>query len=187
MKIGVLALQGAFAEHAKTLSELGAEIVEIRRKTQFTDALDGLVLPGGESTVQGKLLREEGLFAPVKQAIGAGMPVFGTCAGMILLAKRIEESETVHLGTMDIAVRRNAYGRQLASFRTRLLVEGVGEYPAVFIRAPYATELLSSAARPLAVHEGKIVAVRQANMLAAAFHPELTSDPRIHAYFLDML
>ncbi len=186
MKIGIFALQGAFAEHGRAFAALGADCTEIRSRSQFTGSYDGVVLPGGESTVQGKLLREEGLLAPLKEAIGGGLPVFGTCAGMILLAKRLTNDQNVWLGTMDIAVRRNAYGRQLGSFRAETEVKGVGSFPAVFIRAPYIEEVGASAV-PLATVDGKAVAARQGRMLATAFHPELTDDLRLHAYFLKMI
>lgn len=183
--IGVFALQGAFAEHEQMLSELGEPYLEIRRRAQFTDGLDGLILPGGESTVQGKLLSEEGLMEPVREAILAGMPVFGTCAGLILLAKELVGDRRVHLGVMDVCVKRNAYGRQLGSFRADVEVGGIGSFPAVFIRAPY-VERTAGDAEAIAVHAGKVVAVRQRNMLATSFHPELTKDLRLHAYFLNM-
>ncbi|MDE6273515.1 MAG: pyridoxal 5'-phosphate synthase glutaminase subunit PdxT [Clostridiales bacterium] len=186
MKIGVFALQGAFIEHEKMLSVLGAETVEIRRREHFSDGLDGIILPGGESTVQGKLLREEGLMQPLKAAIEGGVPVFGTCAGLILLAKRLSNDANVYLGTMDVTVKRNAYGRQLGSFAAVTPVKGVGDYPAVFIRAPYIEEA-GKGVDVLATVDNKIVAARQKNMLATAFHPELTEDTRIHAYFLDMV
>ena len=141
MKIGVFALQGAFIEHEHALQKLGAEVVEIRRLAHFSEHFDGLVLPGGESTVQGKLLREEGLFAPLKAAIEGGMPVLATCAGLILLANKIEGGEAPHLQTLNVTVRRNAYGRQLGSFTANTEVKGIGEYPAVF--PP------SSSARPM--------------------------------------
>lgn len=186
MKIGVFALQGAFIEHERALLSLGAQVKEIRLLSDFTDDLDGVVLPGGESTVQGKLLKEEGLFEPVKKAIGNGLPVFGTCAGLILLAKKLSNDPNVYFGTLDATVKRNAYGRQLGSFAEELSVKGVGKFPAVFIRAPY-IESVGKGAEVLAEHAGKIVAVRQEHMLATAFHPELTDDLRIHAYFLDMV
>lgn len=183
--IGVFALQGAFAEHERAFSRLGEPWKEIRSRSDLTDGLDGIVLPGGESTVQGKLLREKGLEEPVRRAIADGMPVFGTCAGMILLAKTIVNDERRYLAVMDVAVRRNAYGRQLGSFRTQLDVRGVGTFPAVFIRAPY-VERTEGSAEALAVCDGKIVAVRQGHMLATAFHPELTDDLRLHSYFAEM-
>jgi len=183
MKIGVFALQGAFIEHERALLSLGAEVKEIRLKQDFSDGLDGIILPGGESTVQGKLLREGGLFEPVKEAIEGGLPVFGTCAGLILLAQTLSNDPNVYFGTMNVTVRRNAYGRQLGSFRANLNVKGIGEYPAVFIRAPY-IESAGKKAEVLAEWNGKAVAVRQKNMLATAFHPELTDDMRFHEYFL---
>ncbi len=184
--IGVFALQGAFLEHEQMLSKLGAPYKEIRRREHFTDGLDGLIFPGGESTVQGKLLCEEGLLEPVKEAIKGGLPVFGTCAGLILLAKRLTNDENVWLDALDVTVKRNAYGRQLGSFKADLPFEGVGNYPAVFIRAPYVEEL-GPDAHALAEWGGKIVAVRQGHMLATAFHPELTPDVRVHEYFLRTL
>lgn len=179
-------MQGAFIEHEHAFCKLGAETTEIRRRAHFTDGLDGIVLPGGESTVQGKLLREEGLLAPVKEAIEGGLPVFGTCAGLILLAKGISNDKNVYFGAMDVTVRRNAYGRQLGSFRADLQMKGIGEFPAVFIRAPY-IESVGEKAEILATVDGKIVAARQDRMLATAFHPELTDDLRVHSYFLNMI
>lgn len=186
MKIGVFALQGAFIEHINMLRKLGVETVEIRRLDDFRNDFDGLILCGGESTVQGKLMREEGLFEPVKRAISVGMPVFGTCAGLILLANSLSNDKNVYFGTLDATVKRNAYGRQLGSFKADLEVKGVGSYPAVFIRAPY-IEKVGSGVEVLAETGGKIVAVRQKNMLATAFHPELTQDTRIHKYFIKMI
>lgn len=187
MKIGVFALQGAFIEHEQALAALGAECVEIRRRAQFTDGLDGIILPGGESTVQGKLLREEGLMEPLKEAVFGGLPVFGTCAGMILLAKKLVNDGNVYIGALDVSVLRNAYGRQLGSFRTDLEFKGLdGKFPAVFIRAPYVDGAFGKA-EVLAETGGKAVAVRQGKILATAFHPELTSDRRIHEYFLKMI
>lgn len=185
MKIGVFALQGAFLEHEQALWKLGAETTEIRRRAHFSDGLDGIILPGGESTVQGKLLREEGLLQPVREAIAGGLPVFGTCAGLILLAKELTNDPNVYFGLLDVTVKRNAYGRQLGSFRAELNVEDVGSFPAVFIRAPY-IERVGEGVRALAQVEGKCVAARQNNMLATAFHPELTEDLRIHEYFCNM-
>lgn len=186
MRIGVFALQGAFIEHERALLSLGAQVKEIRLLSDFTSDLDGVVLPGGESTVQGKLLREGGLMEPLKKRIQEGLPVFGTCAGMILLANKLSNDGNVYLGTMNITVKRNAYGRQLGSFQQELDFKGVGGYPAVFIRAPY-VESAGKGVEVLAECAGKTVAVRQGHMLATAFHPELTDDLRIHAYFLDKI
>lgn len=185
MKVGVFALQGAFIEHEHALRKLGAEVVEIRRRAHFLQSFDAIVLPGGESTVQGKLLREEGLLEPVKKSIEAGLPVFGTCAGMILLAKEIVGGESAHVATMNVMVKRNAYGRQLGSFVRETRVGQIEKFPAVFIRAPYIEET-GEGVETLSVVDGKTVAVRQGKMLALAFHPELTDDLRVHEYFLRM-
>ena len=186
MKIGVFALQGAFIEHERALLSLGAEVKEIRLLSDFTDDLDGVILPGGESTVQGKLLKEGGFLEPLKKCIQEGLPVFGTCAGLILLANKLSNDSNVYLGTLDATVKRNAYGRQLGSFQEELAFKGVGKYPAVFIRAPY-IESAGKGVEVLCECAGNIVAVRQGHMLGTAFHPELTDDLRIHAYFLDMI
>ena len=185
MRIGVLALQGAFAEHEKMLSMLGAEAFEIRKRASLPDSFDGLIIPGGESTVQGKLLRELDLLSPIKSMISSGLPVFGTCAGLILLAKEVEGGSRC-FGTMDIAVKRNAYGRQLDSFYIEAVCKGIGTVPMTFIRAPYISSV-SSDAEVLAAVDGKIVAARQKNQLVTAFHPELCSDLSVHRYFLDMV
>ena len=186
MRIAVLALQGAFAEHEQMLSRLGVATLQIRQKPDLDQPFDGLIIPGGESTVQGKLLRELGLFDPIKALIEAGLPVFGTCAGLILLAKRIENDDRLHLATMDIVAVRNAYGRQLGSFHTRAAFAGVGEVPMTFIRAPYIGQV-SGDAEVLATVDGKIVAARQQRQLVTAFHPELGDDLSVHRYFLDMV
>ena len=178
MRIAVLALQGAFAEHEQMLHRLGVETFEIRQLADWNQPKDGLIIPGGESTTQGKLLRDLGLFEPIRQAIIDGLPVFGTCAGLILLSP-------LHLGTMDIDVQRNAYGRQLGSFHTEASVKGIGEdIPMTFIRAPYINEVLSPKVEVLAEVDGHIVAARQGNQLVTAFHPELDNDMRIHQFFL---
>ncbi|MCD8095990.1 MAG: pyridoxal 5'-phosphate synthase glutaminase subunit PdxT [Ruminococcus sp.] len=184
MKIAVLALQGAFEEHSKMLSKLDAQSKEIRQKSDFYGSFDGLIIPGGESTVMDKLLRELGLFDDVKSAIQGGMPVFGTCAGLILLAKEIENGGE-HLGLMDIRACRNAYGRQLGSFAAHSDFAGLGEIPMTFIRAPY-IKSVSGTAVSLAEVDNKIVAARQENMLVTAFHPELNNNPTVHEYFLNM-
>ena len=186
MRIAVLALQGAFAEHEQMLSRLGVDTLQIRQKPDLEQPFDGLIIPGGESTVQGKLLRELGLFDPIKALIEAGLPVFGTCAGLILLAKRIENDDRLHLATMDIVAVRNAYGRQLGSFHTRAAFAGVGDVPMTFIRAPYIGQV-SGDAEVLATVDGKIVAARQQRQLVTAFHPELGDDLSVHRYFLDMV
>ena len=184
MKVGVLALQGAFTEHEDMLSRLGAECFEIRRKQDLTRPMDGLVLPGGESTVQGKLLKELGMYDTLKSQIESGMPVLATCAGMILLAEKIEGGEAGHLKTMPVTVKRNAYGRQLGSFHTEADVEGIGEVPMTFIRAPYVAD--AGDAQVLATVEDRIVAVKYKNQLALAFHPELDDNDDIHKAFLKM-
>ena len=186
MKIGVLALQGAFIEHIHMLGSLGAQTVEIRQLSDFTGDLDGIVFPGGESTVMGKLLRELGLMEPIQQALLGGLPAFGTCAGLILMAKNFEDSEFLHFQVMDATLRRHGFGRQLGSFREDSDFADIGSYPMVFIRGPYITEV-GPGVQVLAKAAGKIVAVRQGNLLGIAFHPELTDDTRIHAYFLRMI
>jgi 5'-phosphate synthase pdxT subunit len=182
-KIGVLALQGAFAEHIAMLSGLGAETTEIRQKSHLLQSLDGIILPGGESTVIGKLLRELKMFGMLKAMIEKGLPVMGTCAGLILLAKTIENDTRTHLETMDITVKRNAYGRQLGSFTASCTIKGIGETKAVFIRAPQITAV-GTGCEVLAEVDGKPVAVKQGKQLALTFHPEL-SDEKVHKYFLE--
>lgn len=185
MRIGVLAVQGAFAEHIAVLKRLGLDAFEIRNTRDIAGDFDGLILPGGESTVMKKLLHDLGLLAPLKAKIENGLPVLGTCAGMILLAKHIDSGESPCFGTMDITVKRNAYGRQLGSFVCREQFAG-HEITMRFIRAPYVTKV-GHDAEVLAVHDGKIVAARQKNQLAAAFHPELTDDTTVYNLFLEML
>lgn len=180
MRIAVFALQGAFVEHEHMLQQLGADTFQVRQAADWNQHKDGIILPGGESTVQSKLLRELGLFEPLRQAISEGLPVFGTCAGLILLSPS-------HLGTMDIEVRRNAYGRQLGSFRTSASVSHVGtDIPMTFIRAPYIEKVTSPDCEVLSEVDGHIVAARQGNQLVTAFHPELDNDLRIHKFFLSM-
>lgn len=183
MKIAVLALQGAFLEHEKMLSSLGAECFEIRQKKDLQTEFDGLVLPGGESTVIGKLLKELELFEPLREKIESGLPVLGTCAGLILLAHRLSNDEKVYFATMPVTVRRNAYGRQLGSFYTEADVRGVGKIPMAFIRAPY-IESVSEGVEVLAKVDEKIVGVRYNNQIGISFHPEVTEDTAIHKYFL---
>lgn len=183
MKIGVLALQGGFIEHIKMLELLESEYFEIRQKQDIKCEFDGLIIPGGESTVMGKLLRELKLFDELKSMIDGGLPVFGTCAGLLLLAKNID-GELSHLATMDITARRNAYGRQLGSFHTEAEFKHIGKIPMTFIRAPY-IESVDGDAYILAFADGKIVAARQGAQLVTAFHPELTGDLSVHKYFLE--
>ncbi len=186
MNIGVLALQGAFAEHEQMLSKLGVSSFEIRQEKDLKEDFDGLIIPGGESTVQGKLLRELNLFDKIKALIDGGLPVFGTCAGLLLLAKEIENDERVHLATMDITAVRNAYGRQLGSFYIEGEFKGIGKIPMTFIRAPYIGAVREDT-EILAETNGHITAARQKNQLVTAFHPELNEDLSVHKFFLEMI
>lgn len=197
--IAILALQGAFAEHADMLRRLGAESVLIRNLDDWKAYLvehapggrAGLVIPGGESTAMLRIMRDEGLMEPLRSAINGGMAVFGTCAGLILLARDVEQDQRERLATMDITVRRNAYGRQLGSFHADapfagLVTEAQPTVPMTFIRAPYITRA-GGAVDVLATVDDKIVAARQGRQLVCAFHPELDADTRIHHLFLDMV
>jgi 5'-phosphate synthase pdxT subunit len=184
MLIGVLALQGAFIEHQQVLARLGVESREVRQRKHL-DGLDGLIIPGGESTTIGKLLDVLEMTEPVRELGRAGMPIWGTCAGMILLASDVGRPQTV-LGLLDIVVRRNAFGSQLDSFEADLAVPALGDEPfhAVFIRAPI-IERLGDGVIPLAtLEDGTVVAAERGNLLATSFHPELTHDARFHQYFL---
>lgn len=186
MRIAVMALQGAFIEHEHTLARLGAESFEVRQASDWLQPKDGLIIPGGESTTQLKLLRDLGLLQPVREAIRGGLPVFGTCAGLILLAKHVDGEDFDRISTMDISVRRNAYGRQLGSFFTTGKMKGVADnVPMTFIRAPYINKV-GDGVDILAQEQGHIVAARQANQLVTAFHPELNSSTAVHEYFLRM-
>lgn len=185
MKIGVLAVQGAFIEHEKMIEALGHEAFEIRQKRDLEQEFDGLILPGGESTVMGKLLRNLGLFEPLQQKITQGMPVLGTCAGLILLASKLAEDDTVHFGTLPVTVKRNAYGRQLGSFQTVAEVTHIGEIPLTFIRAPY-IESAGDGVEILARVDGNIVAVQYGRQLGISFHPEVTDSTAVHEYFLSL-
>ena len=176
MKIGILALQGAFEEHRQVLERLGAETIYIRNLNDWQQQFDGLVLPGGESTAMMRVMKDEALLEPIQKAIKGGLPVFGTCAGMILL-------DDQHLGCMDVTVKRNAYGRQLGSFRADHDVKGVGSVSMVFIRAPY-IERCGDGVEVLSTLDGHVVAAKEKNMLACSFHPELTEDARMHEYWL---
>ncbi len=187
MRIGVLALQGAFAEHRQILASMGVDTFEIRCLDDWEQPKDGLILPGGESTTQLKLLIDLGLWQPVRDAIVNGLPVFGTCAGLILLAKEVDSEQRQFLSTMDIEVCRNAYGRQLGSFQQQAAMQGVGDdVTMTFIRAPYIQRVYGKA-EALAEIDGHIVAARQDNQLVTAFHPELGQDTRVHQYFIDMV
>ena len=182
--IAILALQGAFAEHQQMLHTLGEESVLIRNLEDWNNFIEntdkrGLIIPGGESTAMMRIIRDENLLEPIRKAILDGMPVFGTCAGLIML-------DSEHLGTMDIEVKRNAYGRQLGSFFTTDEVKGIGKVPMTFIRAPYITAVKDSV-EVLAEVDGNIVAARQGKQLVTSFHPELNDDTRIHEYFLKTL
>ncbi|HBV96314.1 MAG: glutamine amidotransferase [Peptococcaceae bacterium BICA1-7] len=187
MLIGVLALQGAFREHEKMLRACkeNIETRQVRLPGQL-EGIDGLVIPGGESTTMGKLMIEFGLLDPIRALGSRGVPIFGTCAGLIMLAKDIVGSDQPSLGLMDISVERNAFGRQVESFEDDLDIPDMGEDPfrAVFIRAPYILSV-GSGVKVLAQFGDKIVFARQGHLLAAAFHPELTGDYRVHRYFLE--
>ena len=192
MKIAVLALQGAFLEHEMILRRLGVDCFEVRQKQDWLQEKDALIIPGGESTTQGKLLDELGLLLPIREEIERGLPVFGTCAGLILLSRDVEgNSETApappRLGTMQITTARNAYGRQLGSFRVESTFVGIeGQIPMTFIRAPYIKDA-TEAVEVLAKVDDRIVAARQGNQLVTAFHPELDADTHVHEYFLNMI
>lgn len=181
----MLAVQGAFIEHEKMLASLGAESFEIRQRKDLEKEYDGLILPGGESTVMGKLLRELSLFEPLQKKLQSGLPVLGTCAGLILLAQKLSNDENVYFGTLPVAVKRNAYGRQLGSFYTEEEFKGVGKVPMTFIRAPY-IEAVGEGTQVLARVDGNIVGVRYQNQIGISFHPEVNQDTGIHRYFLDI-
>jgi 5'-phosphate synthase pdxT subunit len=193
--VGVFALQGDVREHLQVLAEAGSQPVTVRRPEELAK-VDGLVLPGGESTTIVKLATIFELLEPLRQRIGEGLPVYGSCAGMILLADRVDSGGSpleATFGGIDITVRRNAFGRQVDSFEEDLAIEGIGGEPlrAVFIRAPWVQDVGPAATAIGHVsggeHAGRIVAVRQGNLLATSFHPELTGDPRVHALFVDVV
>ena len=185
-QIGVLAVQGAFIEHERILKSLGADVFEIRQLRDLDRHLDSLVLPGGESTVQGKLLHDLGLFEPLKNLIEKGLPTFGTCAGLILLANKLSNDSHTYFGALPATVERNAYGRQLGSFYAEENFEGIGKVPMTFIRAPL-IQSASEGVQVLATVNDQIVAIRYKNQLAISFHPELNEDLRVHRYFLEMI
>lgn len=209
MKIAILAVQGAFIEHEYMLEKLGAQCVELRKASDITDDIKGLVLPGGESTVQSKLLHDLDMFDKLQSMIDAGLPVLATCAGMILLSQEIAGDSAKHFATLPIRVLRNAYGRQLGSFSATGVVRGIQEeekkYPLEFIRAPFIESILNDSVEAICEIEKKpmnktgtifsyeeeketknVIAVRYKNQLAFACHPELTEDTRVHQMFFDM-
>lgn len=185
--VGILAVQGAFAEHEQVLRKLGCDCIELRGAENVHERFDALVLPGGESTVQGKLLVDLGMLDELKHRITEGMPVLGTCAGLILLAQEVEPCDLARkgFGTLPVTVRRNAYGRQLGSFRTHAEFGGLGRVPMTFIRAPFIT--CAADEDVLARVDGNIVAVRHGNQIGTAFHPELDADDSIHRLFLSLV
>lgn len=185
MQIGVLALQGAFIEHQSMLQKLGVKSFTIRNLNDLNNQMDGLILPGGESTTMFKLLQDLKLEKPIKDLINSGLPVMGTCAGLLLLAKEIHNYDKPFLQTMDITARKNAYGKQLGSFKTIAKFNNK-EIPFVFIRAPF-IERVGENTEILATVDERIVAARQNNQLAVAFHPELANDLTVHEYFLNMI
>lgn len=186
MKVGVLALQGAVAEHFRSITLAGAEGVPIKKVEQL-DGIDGLIIPGGESTTIGKLMRKYDFMDAIRQFSAQGKPIFGTCAGLIVLAERIQGDEEAHLKLMDITVARNAFGRQRESFETDLPVKGIEEtVRAVFIRAPLILEV-GAGVEVLSTYKDEIVTARQGHLLAASYHPELTDDYRLHQYFVEMV
>jgi len=188
--VGVLALQGDFREHIAVLNDLGANTVPVRRPEEL-DLIDGLVIPGGESSVMDKLARTFGLFDPLKARIAAGLPVYGTCAGLIMISNTVLDAITGQqsLGGLDVAVRRNAFGSQLDSFETDIEIPALGEPPvhAVFIRAPVVESVGDDVTVLAALADGRIVAVEQGALLGTSFHPEMTGDTRFHEYFLRKL
>lgn len=184
MRVGVLALQGGFKEHLSMLKKLNVDGFEVRRKSDLDDGLDALIIPGGESTVIGKLLVSTHLLKPIKTLLDDGLPVFGTCAGMILLSSAKEIDESVRFGAIPITVQRNAFGRQLGSFSTNALFEGIGEIPMTFIRAPIISQA-SDQVTILSTVQGNAVAARYKQVLVSAFHPELTDDLSVHSYFIE--
>ncbi len=186
MKIAVCAVQGAFAEHEKILQQLGVSYIELRQKADLNNDYDALILPGGESTVQGKLLKELDMFDIIKKQIQNGMPVLATCAGLILLAQNLSNDTHTYFQTLPVRVKRNAYGRQLGSFHTEGSFGPFEQVPMEFIRAPY-IESVQENVEILSTIDEHIVAVRYHNQLGISFHPELCDDMRIHAYFIEIV
>ena len=188
MRIGVLASQGAFAEHIAILNQMKIEALPVRLPQELV-GLDGLIIPGGESTSIGKLMLDYNLTSEIENLAKKGLPIFGTCAGMILLAKEISDTDIEPMGLMDIKVKRNAFGRQRESFETELSIPALGEkpFPGVFIRAPIIEQANSEIEILARLANGTSVAARQGKILVSAFHPELTNDLRFHQYFLDIV
>jgi 5'-phosphate synthase pdxT subunit len=188
MRIGVLAVQGAFAEHLAVLRKLKAEALPVRLPSELI-SLDGLIIPGGESTTISRLMRDYDLSDKIRKLAESGLPILGTCAGLIILAKEISDSKVETLGLMDIVVRRNAFGRQRESFEAELAIPALGEkpFPGVFIRAPIIEQANGNVAVLSRLDNGTIVAARQEKLIATAFHPELTNDLRFHKYFMDII
>ena len=184
MKIGVLAVQGAFIEHEHMIEEIGHTAIEIRQRDDL-EGLDGLILPGGESTVQGQLLNKLDMMKDIKNMISNGLPTLATCAGLILLAGHIDNDDSVHIGTLPVTVKRNAYGRQLGSFVRTAAMKGFDEFPMTFIRAPYISSVNDNV-DVLAAVDDRIVAIQYNNLIGLAFHPELSGDTRIHEYFISL-
>lgn len=186
VKIGVLGLQGAVREHVKAIEASGAEAVVVKQVEQLQE-IDGLILPGGESTTMRRLIDKYHFMEPLREFARSRKPMFGTCAGMILLANKLIGYEEAHIGAMDITVERNAFGRQKDSFEATLSIKGVGEdFTGVFIRAPYVVDIADDV-EVLSMHNGRMVAVKQGPFLVASFHPELTDDHRVTAYFVEMV
>jgi 5'-phosphate synthase pdxT subunit len=188
MRIGVLAVQGAFAEHIAVLRKLKAEALPVRLPSELV-SLDGLIIPGGESTTISQLMRDYDLSDKIKKLAESGLPILGTCAGLIILAKTLSDASVPTLGLMDVTVRRNAFGRQRESFEAALNIPALGEkpFPGVFIRAPIIEQANGNASVLTRLDDGTIVAAQQEKLVATAFHPELTNDPRFHRYFLDIV
>ncbi|ANU14652.1 Pyridoxine biosynthesis glutamine amidotransferase, glutaminase subunit [Planococcus halocryophilus Or1] len=185
-RVGVLALQGAVREHIKSVQACGAEAIAVKWPKDLEN-LDGLILPGGESTTMRRLIDRYGLMEPLREFAQTGKPMFGTCAGLILLAETVVGSNDAHLGVMDVTVERNSFGRQVDSFEAPLTIDGIdGPFEAVFIRAPHIVSV-GAGIEVLCVHNGKIVMARDGQFLGCSFHPELTDDHRITAYFLSMI
>lgn len=186
MKIGVLALQGAFLEHIQMLKKLNIETVEIRNSNDLDIEFDGIIIPGGESTVMRKLLKDSNMFEKLKKLLSNNLPAFGTCAGLILLSKTIDGKNEDTLDVIDIDVKRNAYGRQTGSFTTYERFHNINDFYMTFIRAPYINKVGSNV-EVLSIVDNKIVAARQNNIIVTAFHPEVDNDTRIHEFFIEMV